>query len=103
MKSRKLCPECVKADLKSKLFDRGSGSTLLGNAGQSFYDEEGVWHRHDPNIITQVWECSNGHKWTERLPHPCPSCSWPEPPKPFDPPNCMCNYPHPCPNQAPRR
>lgn len=100
MSERKLCPHCVAAKLTSRLYHRGSGSTLMGG-GETFYDEQGVQHRHDPNTLTTVWECSNGHKWQEKTHHKCPSCEYPDPLKKYDSPDCMCNYPSPCPNQDP--
>lgn len=30
-----------------------------------YYDEEGEFHVHDPNIPTFRFRCSNGHDWEE--------------------------------------
>lgn len=31
-----------------------------------FFDEEGVEHSHDPNIVTTQLRCSNGHRFEEK-------------------------------------
>jgi hypothetical protein len=30
-----------------------------------FFDEEGVEHSHDPNVVTTQFRCSNGHRFQE--------------------------------------
>ena len=43
-----------------------------------FYDEEGEYHRHDPNTRSFEYECSNGHIFKIRKPVECPneSCDY---------------------------
>ena len=41
-----------------------------------FYDSAGNYHHHDPNIHTTSYRCSNGHSWTFRQKHICPSCDY---------------------------
>lgn len=65
------CLNCVTSGKKSRVTIGGSMSTLLGF--QSYYDEEGQLHRHDPNYITTGYYCSEGHAWEERRRNPCPS------------------------------
>lgn len=60
----KLCEQCQKENLKSKIFILGSSRTLLGWA--PYYDEEGNYHNKDPNKTTTHYQCNNGHKWTEK-------------------------------------
>ncbi len=66
------CPECVGSNQRSKVYSRGSTSTLMGG-GAPFYDEDGEYHAHDPNKITDGWQCSNGHSFAETRTRPCPS------------------------------
>lgn len=66
------CPECVSSGQRSKLYNRGSTSTLMGG-GMPYYDEEGEYHAHDPNKVTTGWECSNGHSFFETHMRPCPN------------------------------
>lgn len=65
-----ICPYCQKEGKTSRLYPNGGTSTLA--LGESFYDEEGRWHTHDPNIHTSGWYCSNGHRWVEKTRRACP-------------------------------
>lgn len=68
------CPVCVEANVKSKVFDRGTVATLLG--WHPFYDEDGVHHSHDLNRRKTAYQCSNGHSFgVEKYQH-CPNCDW---------------------------
>ena len=70
------CPECETSGTKSKVFPQGGTVTLLGF--EPFYDEDGNYHRHDPNTITSGYRCSEGHSWTSRRKAACPhkECEW---------------------------
>lgn len=70
------CPECVKAGTPSRLYPGGSSSTCM--YCPPFYDEEGVYHHHDMNTITNGYRCSNGHAWKTSHRHKCPAngCEW---------------------------
>lgn len=57
------CGKCVEAGLKSTLFDEGPGATTL-MLSSSFWDEEGVYHQHNPNIASTYYRCSNGHRFS---------------------------------------
>jgi hypothetical protein len=50
----------------------GSGTRTLAYAAP-FYDEDGVYHDHDPNVSSSTLTCSNGHKWAESSKSPCPA------------------------------
>lgn len=40
----------------------------------TYHDEDGVSHRHDPNIHTTEYRCSNGHSWSaKKRKAPCPA------------------------------
>lgn len=42
---------------------------------QSFYDEDGEYHCHNPNCRTTGYSCSNGHTWPENHYSLC-HCGW---------------------------
>ena len=65
------CPECVKLGMKSVLHASGGITTLM--CGQYFYDEDGVYHSHDPNLTTTEWHCSQGHQGYKREKKACPA------------------------------
>ena len=58
-----LCSACVRNGMKSTV-RRGATTTTL-TAVDEFYDENGVYHRDDPNTRTTTWWCSQGHQWVE--------------------------------------
>lgn len=67
------CPWCVEEGKTSKLYVPMSGiSTAMGY--ESYYDEQGKFHRHDPNSFTQELSCSEGHRWVSSQRGGCPSC-----------------------------
>lgn len=66
------CPECVAANLRSRVTPGYSYTTAM--AGVSYYDEDGIWHSHDPNHHTTSYSCSNGHQWTESRIYSCHAC-----------------------------
>lgn len=66
------CEKCQKAGQQSKIFIKGSlNRSLIYH--EAYYDEDGVYHDHDPNGYQQGFECSNGHVWVTENPIPCPS------------------------------
>ena len=58
-----ICPECIKAGLKSMVYVGGSSSTLM--MYDHYFDEDGKEHFHNPNTTTTSYSCSQGHKWVE--------------------------------------
>ena len=56
------CSQCAKENKKSSVYIGSSWSTLMNST--SFYDKEGRYHYHDPNITTTGYRCSNGHEWS---------------------------------------
>lgn len=72
------CPECVEAGKRSHVHVGATFSTAMFSS--PFYDEDGVYHLHDPNGHTTSYSCSEGHKWAEsRLRNcPAPGCDWAE-------------------------
>lgn len=71
------CSDCVKEGKASKLYPpTGDFSTAMGS--HPYYDEKGRYHRHDPNLHSEEWSCSNGHRWVESSIDACPvkKCEW---------------------------
>jgi hypothetical protein len=66
------CPRCEAAGDKSKVFaPYGSVSTLMGHS--SYWDEDGVYHSHDPNWHGSEYSCSLRHRWAVRWMSACPA------------------------------
>lgn len=66
-----ICEECKKEGKISRVFDEGSSSTLLNF--KRYWDENGVYHVHDPNKITTSYRCSNGHTFVIKMLSQCPA------------------------------
>lgn len=66
------CPECVASAKTSLVYPQGSSCTLM--AFSPYYDEEGKYHSHDGNRITDRYRCSEGHAWVAVRRAPCPTC-----------------------------
>ena len=68
-----ICPECKEQGLKSKVFQDQSRTTLI--CAETFWDEEGEYHIHDPNVTTTEYHCSNEHhRELESVTKLCPAC-----------------------------
>jgi hypothetical protein len=74
MGSPMICTQCHDEGRRSKVYDEGSTMTLL--AAQTFYDEDGNKHFHDPNGQTTHYRCSNGHRWQEAAVKKSCWCGW---------------------------
>lgn len=66
------CPECVEQGKKSRVYPGVGATTLMG--WSSYYDEDGQFHKHDPNTTTTGYRCSEGHTWQRESVSPCPNC-----------------------------
>jgi hypothetical protein len=66
------CHQCESAGLRSTVRQLASYSTLL--MAEHWYDEDGNFHYHDPNVTTTEYRCSNGHMWPV---HSAPTCRAP--------------------------
>ena len=64
-----ICPECQAEGEKSRVTLGGGSSTAMYAA--PFYDEEGRYHNHDPNVFTYAWSCSRGHRGMESHRYQC--------------------------------
>jgi hypothetical protein len=70
------CPQCKEESKKSVVYPGLSTTTLMG--WFPYYDEEGNYHNHDPNIHTTAYRCSNEHRWIikEQLGCTTPNCTY---------------------------
>ncbi len=66
------CPKCLEDGLKSKVYTHGGTSTCM--MGETYYDEEGKYHDHDPNIHCMKYHCSNGHDFVVSVVYGCKAC-----------------------------
>lgn len=57
------CPQCAAEGERSKVYPGMTTTTCM--AVSSWYDEDGNYHRHNPNTTTTHYSCSRGHEWTE--------------------------------------
>jgi hypothetical protein len=67
------CPQCVEAAIPSCVYPGNSRTTMA--ATQSYYDERGAFHIHDPNSTITSYVCDRGHAWSE-LDWPQCRCGW---------------------------
>ena len=58
------CPQCIAENKRSCVYQGMSTTTLMEIA--QYWDEDGNYVYHDPNITTTQYSCSNGHKWNEK-------------------------------------
>jgi hypothetical protein len=68
------CPKCVEEGKRSKVYSEGTTSTCM--MYDTYWDEDGKIHKHDPNAHTSIYSCSNGHEWSQSKILPCPSCDY---------------------------
>ena len=68
-RTKLLCDKCWQQGLKSKVYVGGSSATCM--SGSTYYDEEGFFHRHDPNWSTAIYRCDNGHRWQVKVRQGC--------------------------------
>lgn len=64
-----ICEECSKEGKTSNVYVESCSSTLLYSP--PFYDEQGRYHDHDPNTVTTLYHCSNGHNFAHRSKPKC--------------------------------
>lgn len=69
-----ICKKCQEAGLRSTIRVLG---TKKGQVPKDFFfDEDGVEHSHDPNIVTTLLRCSNGHRMEEKSSWGCGACDY---------------------------
>lgn len=69
-----LCPECQAKNKTSTVYLRGSTLTDLGYSASA--PGPGGPHLHDPNVLSEAFECTNGHRFKRETRKPCPKCSY---------------------------
>lgn len=68
------CPECEAKNKTSTVYQRSSTRTDMGFKASA--PGPGGPHLHDPNIITDAFECTNGHRFKRESRIPCPKCEY---------------------------
>ena len=68
------CLTCVSEGKQSRLTVHPGMTTLIYAA--PYYDEDGEYHNHDPNITSYGWNCSEGHSGNGSRRERCPGCDW---------------------------
>lgn len=66
---RVICEQCKTYGQKSTVRNEGGSCTSMGI--DRFYDEEGAYHVHDPNVMRMSYRCSRGHHWEQRVEAAC--------------------------------
>ena len=70
-----ICEKCKEQGLNSVIFVAFWGSTTAMGY-QTYYDENGQYHSHNPNATTKMAHCSNQHKMKILSNTKCPSCDY---------------------------
>lgn len=77
-----LCPTCQSSAQRSIVRVALIDGAALGVANvkrreptDHYYDEDGVEHSHNPNVVVTIYMCSLGHRFQERSSWQCP-CGW---------------------------
>lgn len=68
------CVKCKTEGKRSQVYPGMCAVTCMGF--QTYYDEDGMFHSHDPNWYTTDYKCSEGHEWTTTIQKGCPNCTW---------------------------
>ena len=67
------CEKCVEAGLKSTI-NAPLGCFVTAMGYYRYYDEEGKYHSHNPNVSTSEYSCSQGHIWIQKERSGCNAC-----------------------------
>jgi len=71
---RLVCQQCTEQGATpERIHDLGGVATLAFCS--PFYDGNGRRHQHDTNRLTYDFRCSNGHQFSQMIPHTC-WCGW---------------------------
>lgn len=70
------CPQCVTNNETSRCFSAQAAVNTVAMTWSEYWDEDGIFHRHDPNWLIRSYHCSRGHCWTVKARHPCPACKF---------------------------
>ena len=73
-----ICAECQKAGERSVVRFRAVQTALPVD---SYFDEDGKLHNHNPNSMTTFFTCSRGHTWNTVQAASCSVCNPPPAPR----------------------
>lgn len=68
------CPECEARNKPATVYTRSSTRTDMGFTASK--PGPGGPHLHDPNIVVESFECSNGHRFKRESRNACPKCEY---------------------------
>lgn len=69
-----ICEQCRTSGQRSTV--RIVGTKQGRVPSDHFFDEQGVEHSHNPNVVSTIYKCSNGHSFEERSSWQCAACGW---------------------------
>jgi len=76
MNQRKvICQDCMVAG-QTSIVRSNQLMTMQKGQYDHYYDEQGNYHRHNPDITIESFTCSKGHSWKERWSVKCSSCDF---------------------------
>jgi hypothetical protein len=65
------CPVCLTS---GQIYSGPVVATTLGVF--PYCEEDGTYHRHDPNTYSEEFGCPMGHRWRITWTAACPSCPY---------------------------
>ena len=68
------CPECLARNKTSIVYTRSSVRKDMGFTASA--PGPGGPHLHDPNLLTESFECDNGHRYKRVTRVACPKCDY---------------------------
>lgn len=66
-----ICQTCKKENQKSTV--RSSYGSVTLRTVENYWDEDGNYHAHNPNLHSLAYTCSRGHKWDGSYYPMCPA------------------------------
>lgn len=66
------CPTCEGSGERSKVYLSPAYRSQMSI--ETFYDEDGDLHTHDPNEAVTHYRCTSGHHWTSTYVQECHEC-----------------------------
>jgi hypothetical protein len=68
------CQKCIDEGLRSRVYSDGISSKMMG--WSTYYDEDGIYHSHNPNGIEKWFRCSEGHRFHIDGKEQCANCEY---------------------------
>lgn len=66
------CDECGKAGWSPTVYPYDTRVRTALAVEETFSDQNGERHRHDPNVTMTRYRCAHGHAWIESCISACP-------------------------------